>query len=190
MSVQLAPPTQSTDTTDAAPAARPLWNPYVAGIALGLVLLASYLLFGWGLGSSSAPTRAAIGAMHAVAPAATEANAYFGPYVADGGNIFEDWMVFEVIGVFLGGLTGAYASGRLKFQGVIDKGPRISAQTRVAMALFGGVILGFAARLARGCTSGQALTGGAVLAAGSWAFMLMVFAGAYLAAPLVRRTWR
>jgi len=50
--------------------------------------------------------------------------------------------------------------------------------------------VGFAARLARGCTSGQALTGGAVLSLGSWVFMLAVFVGAYALAPVMRREWR
>ena len=45
------------------------------------------------------------------------------------------------------------------------------------------------ARMARGCTSGQALSGGATLAAGSWAVMLAIFASAYLLAYFVRRLW-
>ena len=47
-----------------------------------------------------------------------------------------------------------------------------------------------AAKLTRGCTSGQALSGGAVQSVGSWAFMLSVFAGGYAAAYFVRRQWR
>jgi hypothetical protein len=137
------------------PAERPYWNPYVAGFCLGLVLLGSFLVMGFGLGSSSAATRLAVGAAHLVAPKATEANAYFSQYVGPGKVLLEDWLVFEVLGVFLG-----------------------------------GVIMGFAARLARGCTSGQALTGGAVLSLGSWIFMMCVFAGGYLAAPFLKRDWR
>ena len=60
----------------------------------------------------------------------------------------------------------------------------------VIMALLGGIAMGFAARLARGCTSGQALTGGAMLNFGSWAFMMMIFAGAYMLAYFVRRQWK
>ncbi len=171
-------------------APRPYWNPYVAGVALGLVLLASYVLMGWGLGSSSAPARLGVALMDVVAPTWTENNAYFAPYLMGGQNPLADWMVFEVIGVFLGGLVGAYGSGRMLLRPSVDKGPRIGNGTRLGAALVGGILLGFAARLARGCTSGQALTGGAVLAAGSWAFMLAVFAGAYATAPLIRRLWR
>lgn len=167
---------------------RPLWNPYLAGVALGLVLLATYLIMGFGLGSSSAATRLAYSALHVVAPAATEANAYMGPYVSKGAGLV-DWMVFEVIGVFLGGLVGAYSGGRMK-RFAVDRGAGVTVAQRFALAIAGGVLMGFAARLARGCTSGQALTGGAVLAAGSWAFMFAVFAGGYLMAPAVRRFWR
>jgi uncharacterized membrane protein YedE/YeeE len=57
------------------------------------------------------------------------------------------------------------------------------------MAFGGGMIMGFGARLARGCTSGQALSGGAVLSAGSWAFMFSIFIGAYGLAWFFRRFW-
>jgi hypothetical protein len=43
--------------------------------------------------------------------------------------------------------------------------------------------------LAQGCTSGQALTGGATLALGSWAFMMTMFAAAYAIAYFVRKQW-
>jgi uncharacterized membrane protein YedE/YeeE len=70
------------------------------------------------------------------------------------------------------------------------RGPQIDDRTRWALALVGGAMMGFGAGLARGCTSGQALSGGAVLSAGSWAFMMMVFAGGYLLAYPLRRLWR
>jgi uncharacterized membrane protein YedE/YeeE len=57
------------------------------------------------------------------------------------------------------------------------------------MAFIGGALMGFGARYARGCTSGQALSGGAVLSVGSWAFMFAVFGGAYALAYLLRKFW-
>ena len=57
------------------------------------------------------------------------------------------------------------------------------------LALGGGILVGYASSLASGCTSGQALTGGALLANGSIVFMLCVFAGGYAAAYFVRRQW-
>jgi uncharacterized protein len=172
----------------ALPAERPFWNPYVAGVVLGLVLLASFLIMGFGLGSSGAVTRFAVGAAHLVAPKSVEGNAYFSQYVGPGKNVLDDWLVFEVFGVLLGGALGAYSAGRMKLG--VDKGPNVTTAKRFALAVFGGVLMGVAARLARGCTSGQALTGGAALSLGSWVFMMAVFTGGYLAAPLVRREWR
>ena len=170
------------------PAERPFWNPYVAGVVLGFVLLSSFLVMGFGLGSSGAVTRLAVGAAHLVTPNAVETNAYFSQYFGPGKHVLEDWLVFEVLGVVLGGVLGAYSAGRLKLG--IEKGPRATTAQRLALAVAGGVLMGFAARLARGCTSGQALTGGAALSLGSWVFMMAVFTGGYLVAPLVRREWR
>ena len=166
---------------------RPFWNPYVAGVVLGLVLLASFLIMGYGLGSSGAVTRLAIGAAHAVAPAPVESSEYLAPYLQHG-SLLDDWLVYLLLGVFLGGLTGAYTGGRLR--GEVIRGKRISRGGRIALAILGGVLMGVAARFARGCTSGQALTGGALLSVGSWVFMMAVFAGGYLMAPFVRRQWR
>ena len=57
-------------------------------------------------------------------------------------------------------------------------------------AVGGGVLMGVGAKLARGCTSGQALTGGALLSVGSWIFIATCFAAGYAFAPLARRLWR
>ena len=170
------------------PAERPFWNPYIAGVVLGLVLLASFLVMGFGLGSSGAVTRFAVAGAHLVAPKTVETNAYFSQYYGPGKHVLEDWLVFEVLGVFLGGVLGAYSAGRLKIG--IEKGPRATIALRLVLAVAGGVLMGFAARLARGCTSGQALTGGAALSLGSWVFMMAVFTGGYLVAPFVRKEWR
>ena len=50
--------------------------------------------------------------------------------------------------------------------------------------------MGYGSQWARGCTSGQALSGGAVLSVGSWAFMFSVFGGGYALAYFLRRLWR
>ena len=62
--------------------------------------------------------------------------------------------------------------------------------TRLVFAFSGGATMGLGAALARGCTSGQALTGGALLSVGSWIFIAGTFGAAYLAAPLLKRSWR
>lgn len=173
--------------TDAATREKPFWNPYVAGVALGLVLLVTYVVFGRGLGASGALTRFSAWVLHGVASRWVESNAHLGGYFARGTAWWDDWLVFELVGVALGGLVAGLTSGR--FRVGIDKGPRISNGLRLAMAFAGGAIVGIGARLAQGCTSGQALSGGATLALGSWAFMFAVFGGGYGAAWFVRRLW-
>jgi len=167
---------------------RNFWNPYVAGVVLGLVLLGSFVIMGFGLGSSGAVTRVAVGAAHLALPDAVENNGYFQRYFTGGGNILDNWLVYLALGVFLGGIVGAYSSGRMRRE--VIRGPRSSRALRIVLAILGGVMMGFAARFARGCTSGQALSGGALLSVGSWVFMMAVFAGGYLMAPFVRREWR
>jgi uncharacterized membrane protein YedE/YeeE len=166
---------------------KPVWDPYVAGFFLGLVLLATFLVFGRGLGASGAVTRFFAWLAHGVSPSWVEANGHIGGYFAGGAKWWDDWLIFEIAGVALGGLFAALTAGRFHFG--IDRGPNITNRTRLVFALLGGLIVGFGARLAMGCTSGQALSGGATLAVGSWAFMFAVFGGAYGVAYFVRRLW-
>ena len=167
---------------------RNFWNPYIGGVALGLVLLGSFVIMGYGLGSSGAVTRVAVGAAHLAAPEAVEHNGYFERYFSSGGHILDNWLVYLALGVFLGGIVGAFSSGRMRRE--VIRGPHASRAMRIVLAILGGALMGFAARFARGCTSGQALSGGALLSVGSWVFMMAVFAGGYLMAPFVRRQWR
>jgi hypothetical protein len=168
--------------------AQPFWNPYVAGVGLGLVLLAAFVIMGRGLGASGAFSSLVSVGMNAVAPAHTAANGFFAEYLGDGTrHPLKDWLVFEVVGVIVGGFVSGMLAHRIK--GAVEKGPRIATSKRLLFAFLGGGIMGFGAKLARGCTSGQALTGGALLGVGSWAFMLAVFAGGYAVAYFFRRQW-
>jgi uncharacterized protein len=163
-------------------------NPYWAGFGLGLVLLAAFVIMGRGLGASGAFTTAVATAMHAIAPAHAEGNAFYAGYLGDGTvSPLKDWLVFEVVGVFIGGLISGALANRLRV--TVEKGPRISTLWRLVFAFIGGALMAIGAKLALGCTSGQALTGGALLNVGSWAFMMCVFGGAYALAWFFRRQW-
>ncbi|MBI1809147.1 MAG: YeeE/YedE family protein [Gemmatimonadetes bacterium] len=166
---------------------RPYSNPYLAGVSLGLVLLAAYVVMGRGLGASGAFASSAAGLTAAISPPRADSSAYLAGYLQADGGPWRNWLLWEIAGVLVGGFLSAWLAGRLRVE--TERGPRISDGTRLAAALAGGVLMGVGAVFARGCTSGQALTGGALLSVGSWGFMLMAFAGAYLVAPLVRRAW-
>ena len=164
-------------------------NPYLAGIGLGLVLLAAFVIAGRGLGASGAFNSVIAWAVNAVAPEHARNNEFIAGYLGEGGaSPLKSWLLYEVLGVFAGAMFSGLLAGRAMV--TTEKGPRVSVRLRLTMAFAGGVLMAFGAALARGCTSGQALTGGALLNLGSWAFMMMVFAGAYAVAHFVRWQWR
>jgi uncharacterized protein len=160
-------------------------NPYLSGLVLGVVLFGALFVMGRGLGASGAMMKTAANATHAVAPALTEGNEYLSQYA--GKSLLDDWLFLQVIGVAIGALLSAALGRRMKWE--ILRGPRMGAAARLGLALLGGGVFGFGARLARGCTSGLALSGGATLALGSMLGMMCIFAGAYALAYFLRRQW-
>ena len=166
---------------------RPYLNPYVAGVMLGFVLFAAFATTHSGLGASGAISRLEAAAEASVAQGHVDRVGYLAAMAGGDRHALDHSSVMMLLGTFLGGAASAWLNGRSKLE--VCKGERISTPWRLAFALLGGVVMGYGARLARGCTSGQALSGGAVLSAGSWAFMFSVFAGAYGLAWFVRRLW-
>ncbi|MBP8275096.1 MAG: YeeE/YedE family protein [Acidobacteria bacterium] len=184
-----APPVAAVRTDAARRLPAPYMDPYLAGVGLGLVLLAAYVVMGRGLGASGALSSLVAWGVQSVAPAHADANEFYRGYLDGGlGHPLKEWLVFEVLGVMVGGFLSGLLAGRTRR--MVERGPNVSVRARFAFAFSGGALMGIGAKLARGCTSGQALSGGAVLNAGSWAFMLMVFAGAYAMAWAMRRQWR
>lgn len=163
------------------------WSPYAAGFMLGLVLLATFFLMGRGLGASGGVMRTITYVVDKVDAGHVDHNPYFAKYAGGEKNPLKDFLVFEILGVIVGGFLSGALAGRLKFK--TDKGPHISVRGRWILAFIGGGLMGFGARLAKGCTSGQALSGGATLALGSWAFMMVMFVAAYAIAYFVRKQW-
>ncbi len=197
-----APPELSAAAPQSEPEVRPVpqpyWNSYVAGVVLGLVLLAAFVITGRGLGASGAVTRMAAwslqkvevsarGGTSADADTIARRNEYTGQYLKGPADPLDDFLVYMFIGVVVGGFISGVLARRSGFE--IARGPHTTNTRRIVLSTLGGFISAYGARLARGCTSGQALTGGATLALGSWAFMLAVFAGGYAVAYFVRKEW-
>lgn len=169
---------------------RPFADPYLAGVGIGLVLLAAYVIAGRGLGASGGFASVAAAATAAVqGPERAAQSPAVAPYLTRGiASPLTDWLVLELAGVVAGGFVSAWLAGRARV--AIERGPNVSSASRMVAAMGGGVFMGVGAKLARGCTSGQALTGGALLSAGSWIFIATCFASAYLLAPAARKLWR
>jgi uncharacterized membrane protein YedE/YeeE len=166
---------------------RPYVHPYFGGMVLGIVLFLALFLTGNGLGSSGGTNRLVAYVEDQIAPAHVDRTPYLLKLAGGTKNPLDDWIIPVFFGALLGGFTSGWIFGRAKFE--TTKGPNVTNRTRWLMAFLGGTIFLYGARMARGCTSGQALSGGATLAAGSWLVMFAIFASAYALAYFVRRLW-
>jgi len=166
---------------------KPFVHPYFGGMVLGIVLFLALFLTGNGLGSSGATTRLAAFVEDKIAPAHVDQTPYLLKLAGGDKNPLDDWIVPVFFGALLGGFSSGWLNGRAKFE--TTKGPNVSNRTRWLMSFLGGVLFLYGARMARGCTSGQALSGGTTLAAGSWLVMFAIFGGAYAMAYFVRKLW-
>jgi hypothetical protein len=166
---------------------QPYLNPYLAGIGIGIVLVLSFVIAGRGLGASGAFTSVVAAGVQSVAPQHAQSSAFYSEYLPAGKNPLKEWLVFEILGVVLGGWISGTLAGRARF--MVEKSGNISTNRRFLFAFFGGAIMGIGSKLARGCTSGQAITGGALLSTGSWIFMIAVFASAYGVAWMFKKQW-
>lgn len=163
-------------------------NPYLAGFFLGLVLLAAIYVSGRGLGASGAVKSTVVSAVETVAPAHTAGTKFYQEYsVEHPGNPLKNWLIFEIAGVIIGAFVSGLISNRLKF--TLEHSSKIKPATRVIGALIGGALFGFGAEFGRGCTSGAALSGMAVLSFGGIITMLAIFASAYGFAYFFRKLW-
>jgi hypothetical protein len=163
-------------------------NPYLAGFLLGLVLLVTIYVTGRGLGASGAVKSVVITALSDVAPEHSANTPFISGYIKEHpGGPLKDWLVFEVIGVIIGAFFSGVISNRVGIK--LERGPSITNRTRIIAAIFGGALFGFGSQLGRGCTSGAALSGMAVMSFGGIITMLAIFGSGYSFAYLFRKLW-
>jgi hypothetical protein len=156
------------------------WSPYSAGAGLGVLSWITFAFMGKALGVSTTPVCAVGGIERAVAPTHADGTAYLAKYIgttADPKPVV-DWQFALVVMLAVGAFIAARAAGKIRAEHVpaiwrARFGP--SRAVRYAAAFVGGVVLIFGARMAGGCTSGHALSGGMQLALSGWVFMAAMF---------------
>lgn len=167
---------------------RPYMNPYLAGFFLGLVLLATIFITGRGLGASGAVKSFVISVVETIAPEHYSSTQFYTEYdEKHPEGPLRSWLVFEILGVLIGAFLSGIISNRAAIK--FDKGPRVKNGIRIIAAVFGGVLFGFGSQLGRGCTSGAALSGMAVMSLGGLLTMATIFGSAYALAYFVRKLW-
>ncbi len=162
-------------------------NPYLAGIMLGLVLLSAIYFSGRGLGASGGIKYCVASVVGALSPDNASGSLYFGKYFEGGAKPLSNWLVIEILGLLIGGFISGLYSGRLKLK--VERPSHVSSARRLLFAFLGGAFFVFGAQLARGCTSGAALSGMAVLSTAGFVTMIAIFGSAYGFAWFFRKNW-
>jgi uncharacterized membrane protein YedE/YeeE len=163
-------------------------NPYLAGVFLGLVLLSAYFIAGRGLGASGAIKSTTVSIVKTIAPGHAENAPYYKEYLeTHSGNPLSSWLVYQILGVIVGGFLSGALAGRLKFK--VEHSPKITSKRRLILALSGGALFGLGAQFGRGCTSGSALCGMAVLSLGGILSMMAIFGTGFALAYFFRKNW-
>lgn len=163
------------------------WNPYFGGFLLGILLILTFYFTGRSLGASGGEKSVVVAMVQTVAPEHAETSHYYSKFIKEYKSPLSNWLVFELLGVLAGAFLSGSLSGRVKFR--VHHSPKITSKTRLIAALIGGSFFGFGTQLARGCTSGAALSGMSVFSLGGFIAMLAIFGSGYLFAYFFRKLW-
>lgn len=168
------------------PYPEPAWSPYLVGSLIGILVLSTLALAGKKIGASSAysDTAGMLGRLIAPQHIATL------PYYQKSKPMI-GWTFTIVLGAILGSLLAAWTGGELTGTYLQDMWvARFGADSgllRAFVALLGGALMAFGARMAGGCTSGHGISGTLQLAVSSWIAVICFFIGGIAAAMLIYR---
>ncbi len=159
------------------------WSPYAVGVGIGILSWLAFLLSDKPIGCSTAFARTSGMIERIFRGEKVSEKPYYRQFAP---TIDWEWMV--VIGIIAGAFLSSILSGQFSLEWIpsvwqAEAGNHIP--TRWAVALLGGIIMGFGARWAGGCTSGHGISGTLQLAVSSWLAAICFFAGGILTAMFI-----
>lgn len=165
----------------------PSWSPYAVGVGIGVLSWLTFLFSDHPLGISTAFAKTAGMIERAVRGPKVEKKLYY-----QENKLELDWGMMLVIGVFIGALVSALISGTFRLEWVPPMweaafGANLFA--RLAVAVVGGICVGFGARWGCGCTSGHGISGTMQLVLGSWLSVACFFIGGVGVAMVMYRAF-
>lgn len=159
------------------------WSPYAVGIGIGLLSCLTFVLSNKSLGCSTSFVTSACMIGRLFSKKRVDSNPYYKKM-----GVTVDWQWMLVLGIAIGSFLGAILSRGL----ILEWVPTVWAEafgsspvTRWVVALVGGVLMGFGARWAGGCTSGHGISGGLQLALSGWVAVMTFFTGGIATAMLI-----
>lgn len=160
------------------------WSPYIVGIGIGLLSWLSFLISGKPIATSTSFARTAGMIEEIISGDKNNRRPYYKKI-----KLQINWQWMLVVGVIIGSFLSAIISGDFQIGVWV---PSLwasvfgdSALVRVLVALAGGIILGFGARFAGGCTSGHGISGTLQLAVSSWISAIFFFVGGIITAHII-----
>ena len=159
------------------------WSPYAVGIGIGILSWLSFLISRQPIACSTTFARISGMIEKLFRGKKVDAKPYYRKV-----TLVVDWQWMLVTGVVIGSLISALLSGDFQWQWVPSLWETAfggDPALRVAVALIGGVCIGFGARWADGCTSGHGISGTLQLAVSSWISAICFFIGGILTAHMI-----
>lgn len=159
------------------------WPPCAAGIGIGVLSWITFLLSDKPLGCSTAFARTSGMIERLFRGDKVLDKAYYRKFVPE-----IDWEWMLVLGIFFGAFISSALSGQFRVLWVPERWAEAfggSIPLRGFASLAGGILLGFGARWAGGCTSGHGISGTLQLAVSSWIAVVCFFAGGIAAAKMI-----
>lgn len=159
------------------------WSPYVVGIGIGVLSWITFVLSDKPIGCSTAFARTS-GMIEKLFRGRKVAEK---PYYKKFAPAI-DWEWLLVIGVIIGAFLSSKLSGRFELGWIPAQWGQAAGESpiyRWLIALIGGVIMGFGARWAGGCTSGHGISGTLQLAVSGWLAAMCFFVGGIVTAMFV-----
>jgi len=159
------------------------WSPYAAGIGIGILSWLTWLISAKPIGCSTSFARTAGMLEKLIRGKKIESKLYYQEVKPE-----IDWQWMLVAGIVIGALVASLVSGDFGWQWIPTQWETAfgdSTWLRLLSALAGGVLLGFGARWAGGCTSGHGISGTMQLAVSSWISAICFFIGGIVMAHIL-----
>ncbi|AZT99821.1 YeeE/YedE family protein [Brevibacterium linens] len=136
------------------------WNPFATAVVIGIIATVAWPL------SAATGRNSGLGI--------TTPSAHLTGYLATGDAELIDWGVMLVIGILVGSLIAARASGEFRV--------RVPDQATIIRSIIGGIGMGVGAAIAGGCTVGNSMVSTAQFEYQGWVATLFMIVGAGIAA--------